>query len=121
MIGSVDTSEFVVTTSASVGFLISLGLEGINFYWVLCIMLGGIVAAPIAAWLVKILPEYVLGILVGGIIIFTNAKTLLNYEILFPASSNDAVYASLITVWIMLVIYTVAKRWEKRRKRKEGK
>ena len=40
-------------------------------------MLGGIVAAPIAAWLVRIVPAHLLGVLVGGLIIFTNIRTLL--------------------------------------------
>lgn len=40
-------------------------------------MLGGIVAAPIAAWLVRIVPSHLLGVLVGGLIIFTNIRTLL--------------------------------------------
>ena len=39
-------------------------------------MLGGIVAAPIA-WLVRIVPSHLLGVLVGGLIIFTNIRTLL--------------------------------------------
>jgi hypothetical protein len=40
-------------------------------------MLEGIIAAFLAAWLVKRLSSYLLGALVGGIIL-TNARTLIN-------------------------------------------
>ncbi|MGR5997500.1 hypothetical protein ACT7DF_18940 [Bacillus cereus] len=40
-------------------------------------MLGGIVAAPIAAWLVRIVPSHLLGVLVGGLIIFRTFVYLL--------------------------------------------
>ncbi|TKH31476.1 sulfite exporter TauE/SafE family protein, partial [Bacillus cereus] len=77
VIGSVDTSEFPVSLAATIGFFISLGWEQVSWVWVFALMLGGIVAAPIAAWLVRIVPPHLLGVLVGGLIIFTNIRTLL--------------------------------------------
>lgn len=77
VIGSVDTSEFPVSLAATIGFFISLGWEQVSWVWVFSLMLGGIVAAPIAAWLVRIVPSHLLGVLVGGLIIFTNIRTLL--------------------------------------------
>ncbi|HDR7287588.1 sulfite exporter TauE/SafE family protein [Bacillus cereus group sp. BfR-BA-00331] len=77
VIGSVDTSEFPVSLAATIGFFISLGWEQVSWVWVFSLMLGGIVAAPIAAWLVRIVPSLLLGVLVGGLIIFTNIRTLL--------------------------------------------
>ena len=77
VIGSVDTSEFPVSLGATIGFFISLGWEQVSWVWVFSLMLGGIVAAPIAAWLVRIVPSHLLGVLVGGLIIFTNIRTLL--------------------------------------------
>ncbi|WP_409472333.1 hypothetical protein [Streptomyces sp. HC307] len=38
------------------GFLFSHGSQGIDFVWVAAFLLGGLVAAPIAAWLVRLLP-----------------------------------------------------------------
>ncbi|MDY6811259.1 MAG: sulfite exporter TauE/SafE family protein, partial [Actinomycetota bacterium] len=34
VIGSIDTSEFIIAVAASLGFLVSLGSQGINFAWV---------------------------------------------------------------------------------------
>lgn len=77
VVGTVDTSEFAIAVSATIGFLIALGWQEVNWFWVISLMVGGIIAAPIAAWIVTKLPSYLLGVLVGGFIILTNARTLL--------------------------------------------
>ena len=76
-IGSVSTSEFFVTTAASVGFLVGLGGEGVNATYVLALMAGGVVAAPLAAYAVKRLDASVLGVVVGALLLVTNARTLM--------------------------------------------
>jgi uncharacterized protein len=78
VVGSVDTSEFVVALAASIGFLFTLSQEGIDYTVVLALMLGGVIAAPFAAYIVRLLPARVLGTGAGGLIILTNARTLLN-------------------------------------------
>ena len=56
VIGSVDTSESSWSVAASIGFLIALGSAGITLRWVAALLVGGLVAAPIAAWLVRHIP-----------------------------------------------------------------
>ena len=41
-------------------------------------MVGGMIAAPFAAYIVRLLPARVLGTGAGGLIVLTNARTLLN-------------------------------------------
>src|SRR5918996_5670216 len=53
VIGSVDTSEFLVAFAASLGFLLSLGSQGVAYRYVAALLVGGVVAAPIGAWLVR--------------------------------------------------------------------
>ena len=77
VVGSIDTSEFVVAVGGSLGFLIGLGAAGINWGYAGALLAGGVIAAPIAAWLVKHLAARVLGTAAGGLIILTNSKTLL--------------------------------------------
>lgn len=107
VIGSVDTSEFAIAICSSLGFFISLGWSQINFMWVFALMLGGIIAAPIAAWLVRIIPSHLLGILVGGMIILTNVRTILS-TFNIPSSATVIVYGVLIALWITGVIYVIA-------------
>ena len=53
VVGSIDTSEFVVAVGGSLGFLLGLGSQGINWGYAGALLAGGVIAAPIAAWLVK--------------------------------------------------------------------
>ncbi|NPC91831.1 sulfite exporter TauE/SafE family protein [Bacillus sp. WMMC1349] len=113
IIGTVDTSEFAIAVSASAGFLISLGPEEVNWTWAITLMLGGVVAAPIAAWLVRILPAYLLGVLVGGIIILTNVRTLF-----LPWSINNIwtvnVFIILLIGWGIAIFYAVRHHHKKK-------
>ena len=77
VIGSVDTSEFLVAGAASLGFLIGLGSDGFLLPTVAALLIGGLIAAPIAAWLVRIVPAQLLGAVIGGVIVLTNTRTLL--------------------------------------------
>ena len=61
-----DTSEFAVSAAASIGFLIGLGAAGINWGFALALLVGGVIAAPLAAYLVKVAPAHLLGVAVGG-------------------------------------------------------
>jgi uncharacterized membrane protein YfcA len=107
VIGSIDTSEFLVAVAASLGFLVALGSQGIDFAWVLALLIGGMVAAPIAAWLVRHVPPRMLGSLVGGVIIVTNARTLLRSDWLdAPDAVRHPVYALLYVVWAAAVVWS---------------
>jgi uncharacterized protein len=109
-IGSIDTSEFLVAIAASIGFFVGIGSENINFGWVAALLLGGVVAAPIAAWLVRHIPPRVLGSAVGGVIILTNTRTLLRSDWI---DASDGVrysfYAVIYLVWAGALIYSIAQ------------
>ncbi len=108
VIGSVDTSEFAIAVASTIGFLITLGWSQINYVWVFALMIGGIIAAPIAAWLVKIIPSHLLGVLVGGMIILTNVRTLLD-TVNVSYSATIIIYCILIALWIIGVVYSIMK------------
>jgi uncharacterized membrane protein YfcA len=107
VIGSIDTSEFLVAVAASLGFLLSLGSQGIDVVWVGGLLAGGLVAAPIAAWLVRHLPPRLLGSLVGGIIVITNIRTLLTGDGLdAPGGVRASVYAVIVVLWAAAVVHS---------------
>jgi uncharacterized membrane protein YfcA len=107
VIGSIDTSEFLVALAASLGFLLALGDQGINALWVVGLLLGGLIAAPIAAWLVRHIPPRLLGSLVGGVIVVTNIRTLLKSDWIDAADPvRYGVYAVLYAVWALAVVHS---------------
>ncbi|MFD0905091.1 sulfite exporter TauE/SafE family protein [Actinomadura sediminis] len=116
VIGTIDTSEFLVAVAASLGFLAGLGTAGINAGQAAALLLGGLIAAPIAAWLVRHLPPAVLGSAVGGVIIVTNARTLLNGDwIDAGAPVRYTAYAVLYAIWAAAVGYSVRRYRAERR------
>lgn len=57
------------------------------------------VAAPISAYLVKVLPINILAICVGGLIIFTNSNALLSYFVkitLFQIQFDSLLFLQLL-------------------------
>ena len=108
VIGSIDTSEFVVAVAASLGFFVGLGSEGINFAWVGAILVGGLFAAPLAAWLVRHIPPRLLGASVGGIIVLTNTRSLLRSDwVEVPQAAQTAIYAVVVAAWIGAFAYSL--------------
>ncbi len=106
IIGTVDTSEFVVALCASAGFLLSLSLSEIPFGVVGALLVGGIIAAPIAAYLVRILPMRVLGTAVGGIILVTNMRTFLG-AIGINGGTAVLVYVLIVAVWLAALSFSI--------------
>jgi uncharacterized membrane protein YfcA len=117
VIGSIDTSEFVVAVGGSVGFLLALGSEGVNWAWAGALMVGGVIAAPIAAWLVKVMPPRILGVAAGGLIVLTNLKTFAEW-----AGASAAITGLLCAVWTLgwVQLIVVAVRAEQRTRRVEA-
>jgi uncharacterized protein len=118
VVGSIDTSEFVVAVGASLGFLVGLGSQGINFAWALALLAGGVIAAPIAAWIVRHLAARVLGVAAGGFIVLTNAKTMMESWLGFEETDASlyAILGVLFVAWISLIVGAVnAERASKRR------
>ncbi|OIK08687.1 sulfite exporter TauE/SafE family protein [Bacillus sp. MUM 13] len=109
VIGTVDTSEFAVSISATLGFIISLGWNQVNWLWVGALMLGGIFAAPIAAWLVRVIPAQLMGVFVGGFIIILNARTLLNTWLPNYSSHYPSIYTGFIILWAGALIISIRK------------
>jgi uncharacterized membrane protein YfcA len=108
VIGSIDTSEFLVAVASSLGFLLALGSQGISAVWVLGLLAGGLVAAPVAAWLVRIVPPRLLGSLVGGVIVLTNVRTLLHSDWLtVPDAARWPVYTAIWAVWALAVVHSL--------------
>ncbi|MEV4847212.1 sulfite exporter TauE/SafE family protein [Micromonospora matsumotoense] len=110
VIGSIDTSEFLVAVAASLGFLVGIGSANINFAWVGALLLGGMIAAPIAAWLVRLLPPRVLGSAVGGVIVLTNTRTLLRSDwIGAPDAVRYGCYLIVVVLWVAAVSWSLRR------------
>jgi len=114
-IGSIDTSEFLVAIAASIGFIVGIGSQGVNYTWALALLIGGTIAAPIAAWLVRHIPPRILGSLVGGLIILTNVRTLLKSDWIDASGGMRSVaYVLIVALWVSAVVYSFKRYREER-------
>ena len=114
VVGTVDTSEFLVALSASAGFLIALSFAEIPWQVVGALLVGGLIAAPIAAWIVRILPARILGTAVAGVILITNMKTFLE-AIGIGGGLSIVIYIVIVLIWLVALAHSlVVNRREKR-------
>lgn len=108
VVGSVDASEFLVALSATLGFILALGWTQINVAWTLAIVIGGVFAAPLAAWAVRLLPARILGITVGVMILVSNARTILTS---LGVEVPLAIFLVLFAIPMLVALASV--RWRK--------
>lgn len=106
VVGSIDTAEFVVAVGGSLGFLYALGSQGINFGYAAALLVGGVIAAPVAAWLVRHMPARVLGVAAGGLIVLTNSNTILA-ALGAGAATQVATAVAVGAAWVSLVVWAV--------------
>ncbi len=108
VIGSVDTSEVIVALGASAGFLTSLGSKDLDATVIAGLVAGGVIAAPLAAYLVRLLPPRILGAAVGGLIVMTNVDT-----ITAAAGINGPVrtlaYATVAAAWAAALLFAITQ------------
>ncbi|TDD18274.1 sulfite exporter TauE/SafE family protein [Kribbella turkmenica] len=105
-VGSVSAAEFIVSVAASIGFLLGLGKENLPLGIVAALLVGGVLAAPLAAWLVSRLATRWLGVSVGLVLILTNARTLLK-GLGVADGPRLLVYGALIAGWAAVVGYSL--------------
>jgi uncharacterized membrane protein YfcA len=73
-IGSVNLSEFFVTFAEAVTFLATIGLVHLNV--ILGLIIGGVIAAPLGAYICRKLPSRAMMIVVGILIVGLQIRTL---------------------------------------------
>jgi len=74
-IGSVNTAEFFVTIVQTLTFTVFLGI-GKYWHYILGLAIGGVLAAPLAAYLCRKIPEKKLLLIVGALIIVLNVRNI---------------------------------------------
>lgn len=74
VVGSVNFSEFFVTLVQAIAFIALLA----DLHWkpILGLLLGGVVAAPMGAFIVKLVPARVMMVSIGLLIVFLSSRTI---------------------------------------------
>lgn len=104
VIGTVSASEFLVALAASGGFIGGSATADLDWKVVAGLLLGGVLMAPFAALLAGRLPHAPFGTLIGGVVVITNARTLMTTNNV----SSIVIASVLIAVACVTVVLTVA-------------
>jgi uncharacterized membrane protein YfcA len=75
-VGSVNTAEVAVAVVSAGSLITSLGGSGLEVGVVLAMLGGGMIAAPMAAYVVRFLPPRALGLAVAGLLLITQVREL---------------------------------------------
>jgi hypothetical protein len=72
------------------------------------LLVGGLVAAPVAAWLVRHLRPRLLGASVGGLMVVTNLRTLLRaFDV--AVDIRAIVYTVAVLAWVAAVAVSYSR------------
>lgn len=104
-IGTVNAAELLVALSASAGFLVELGGEGVRWDVTGAMLLGGVLAAIPAAWMVRHINERILGIAVGALVLLLSIDSVLS--LLQPPEQLLLIFR-IVGVVVTIVLLTLA-------------
>jgi uncharacterized protein len=106
-IGSANTAEIAVAVAASGSLLASLGGAGIDAGTLLAMLVGGTLAAPVAAWAVRRIQARQLGAAAGGLLLITSIRDLAGSEV---GLARWPLYALVVAACILVARPPAATR-----------
>lgn len=107
-IGSVNTAEVAVASASAFSLLAAVGRGGFDVAVLVAMLLGGIIAAPVAAWLIRHIPPKPMGVSVAVLLLLTNGKELAAFAGL-RGSWSFAIYGAIAAL-VAIVLLTVRPR-----------
>ena len=108
-IGCVNTAEVAVASTSAFSLIASIGSAGINWPTVVAMLLGGVIAAPAAAWVIRHIPPGPMGVSVAGLLLLTNARDLLAWGGLRSGSTPWVVYAGILLVTVIGLLMALGR------------
>jgi uncharacterized membrane protein YfcA len=102
-IGSVNTAEVAVASASAFSLISSLGIAGVDVFMLLAMLAGGVVAAPVAAWLIRFVPATPMGVAVGILLLMTNSRPLIGWAGFTFGPLSVAMYAVMIAILVLVV------------------
>jgi hypothetical protein len=92
-IGSVNTAEVAVAAISAGSLIGALGGNGVDGPVVIAMLAGGVIAAPLAAWVIRYIPPHAMGLGVAALLLITNTRELAGWAEL--GTSRWALYATI--------------------------
>jgi uncharacterized membrane protein YfcA len=104
VVGSVSTAQVFASAAAVLGFWMAVP-DTLTVLWpvVVGMAVGGMAAAPLAAWLTRKIPTAKLGSTIGMLVVALNLRTLLaGFAVPWPIVTG--LYLALAAVWALVLV-----------------
>jgi len=75
-VGTTIAARLIVSISGSTGFVIGLGLTGIDWLVVICLLVGGVMATPLIALVIRYVSQRSIGLSMGVFLVTLNCFQL---------------------------------------------
>ncbi|MGI8928297.1 MAG: sulfite exporter TauE/SafE family protein [Candidatus Limnocylindrales bacterium] len=111
-IGTVNAAELAVALAASVGFIQHLGTAGVRWDVTGAILVGGLLAAIPAAWLVRHVDDRALGMAVGVLIVALSIDSVLS----LLAAPEALLWVVRVAGLVLTMLLIAAALWRARSK-----
>jgi uncharacterized membrane protein YfcA len=108
-IGSVNTAEIAVASASAFSLIASLGTKGVDVGFLLAMLIGGAIAAPLAAWFIKHVPPQPMGIAVAGLLLLTNARDLMAWVGLKSGPLVWLTYGAIVALVLLIPVVLRAR------------
>jgi uncharacterized protein len=119
-IGTVNTAEFFVTCAITATFFLVLGSSAFRLEFVAAVALGGVLMAPVGAYLASRVPPRFLGEFVGVLLIAINARALAVDLFHADARGTAAVTLAFVAVVVVLLLTKAFRAPPKATRAKRG-
>lgn len=98
VIGTVNTVQFFVALSASITFFLMVGIT--HWHIILALITGGVLAAPLAAFMVRKVNPPVLMLVAGVVVVILSSRILYSN---FQFSSTTSLFSQIYSVFFFYV------------------
>jgi hypothetical protein len=109
-IGSVNTAEVAVATVSAGSLIAAIGGGKVDFEVVIAMLIGGVIAAPLAAWIIRFIPPRDIGLAVAALLLVTNTR-----ELAGSLEIGDAVWALYAVIAVAVAAAALRPRMVGRR------
>ena len=96
-IGCVNSAEIAVASTSAFSIVAAMGSSDFSATLVIALLLGGVVAAPFAAWATRRIPTRPMGVAVATLLLLTNAREIMAWTRM-DASWGWMVYLGILAV-----------------------
>jgi uncharacterized protein len=103
-IGSVNTAEVAVASASAFSLIASMGTGAFNSGVVVAMLAGGVVAAPVAAWMIRHVPARAMGVSVAALLLLTNARDIATWLGIASGQWLWAIYLGILALVAVVVV-----------------